>query len=151
MLTSGREKGPCWTVYIPPTPFSSCQFISGLFMSNKIVFSQDKPQLQWPLPDWGKLVVHSSQTIQSTHKQANDQWLFFIWFDSLRPINNLSVLKGQVFLGWTRTKLWLIFLLKDTTQWRRWGSNPRPLSLESSTLPLSHCAPKDQCTLYIMW
>ena len=29
-------------------------------------------------------------------------------------------------------------LLKDTTQWRRWGSNPQPLGLESSTLPLSH-------------
>ena len=30
---------------------------------------------------------------------------------------------------------------RTTTQWRRWGSNPRPLGLESSTLPLSHCAP----------
>ena len=28
-------------------------------------------------------------------------------------------------------------LLKDTTQWRQWGSNPLPLGLESSTLPLS--------------
>ena len=27
-------------------------------------------------------------------------------------------------------------LLKDTTQWRRWGSNPRPLGLETITLPL---------------
>ena len=27
-----------------------------------------------------------------------------------------------------------------TTQWRRWGLNPWPLGLESSTLPLSHCA-----------
>ena len=34
-----------------------------------------------------------------------------------------------------------MFLLNDTTQWRRWGSNPRPFGLESSTLPLSHCAP----------
>ena len=67
--------------------------------------------------------------------------LFFVWFDSLRPINNLSVIKGRVFLGWTSTKLGLMFLLKDTTQWRRWGSNPRPFGLESSTLPLSHCAP----------
>ena len=66
---------------------------------------------------------------------------YFVWFDSLRPINNLSVIKGQVFLGRTSTKLGLMFLLKDTTQWRRWGSNPRPLGLESSTLPLSHCAP----------
>ena len=65
----------------------------------------------------------------------------FVWFDSLRPINNLSVIKGRVFLGWTSTKLGLMFLLKDTTQWRRWGSNPRPFGLESSTLPLSHCAP----------
>ena len=27
---------------------------------------------------------------------------------------------------------------RTTTQWRRWGSNPRPLGLESSTLPLNH-------------
>ena len=32
-------------------------------------------------------------------------------------------------------------LLKDTTHWRRWGLNPRPLCFESSTLQLSHCAP----------
>ena len=60
----------------------------------------------------------------------------FVWFDSLRPINNLSVNMGQVFLGWTSPKLGLMFLLKDTTQWHRWGSNLRPLGLESSTLPL---------------
>ena len=68
-------------------------------------------------------------------------WYLFVWFDSLRPINNLSVIKGRVFLGWTSTELGLMFLLKDTTQWRRWGSNPRPFGLESSALPLSHCAP----------
>ena len=34
-----------------------------------------------------------------------------------------------------------MILLKDTTQWPRWSSNPRPLGLESSALPLSHCAP----------
>ena len=66
---------------------------------------------------------------------------FFVWFDSLRPINNLSVIQGWVFLGWTSTKLGLMWLLKDATQWRRWGSNQRPLGLEWSTLPLSHCAP----------
>ena len=32
------------------------------------------------------------------------------WFDSLRPINNLSVIKGPVFLGWTSTKLGLMCL-----------------------------------------
>ena len=30
---------------------------------------------------------------------------------------------------------------RTTTQWCRWGLNPPPLCLESSTLPLSHCAP----------
>ena len=65
----------------------------------------------------------------------------FVWIDSLRPINNISVIKGRVFLGWTSTKLGLMFLLKDTMQWRRWGSNPRPFGLKSSTLPLSHYAP----------
>ena len=32
-------------------------------------------------------------------------------FDSLRPINNFSVIKGRVILGWTSTKLELMFLL----------------------------------------
>ena len=63
----------------------------------------------------------------------------FVWFVSLRPINNISVIKWQVLLGWTSTKLGLMFLLKDTRQWRQWGSNQQPLGLQSSTLPLSHC------------
>ena len=63
-------------------------------------------------------------------------FVLFAWFDSLRPINNLSVIKGQVFLGWTSTKLGLMFLLKDTMQWCQWGSKPQPLGLEPSTLPL---------------
>ena len=34
------------------------------------------------------------------------RWMIcFVWFDSLRHINNLSVKQGQVFLGWTSTKL----------------------------------------------
>ena len=32
--------------------------------------------------------------------------------------------------------------IQTTTQWSRWGSNTLPLGLESSTLPLSHCAPR---------
>ena len=38
-----------------------------------------------------------------------------------------------------------MFLLKDTSQWRQWGSNPRHLCLKSSTLPLSHYAPIAAC------
>ena len=32
-------------------------------------------------------------------------FLFFVWFDSLRHINNLSVIQGRVFLGYPSTKL----------------------------------------------
>ena len=31
---------------------------------------------------------------------------------------------------------------RTTTQWHRWGSNPRPFGLESSTLPLSSQCPR---------
>ena len=67
----------------------------------------------------------------------------FDWVDSLRHISNLSVKKGRVFLCWTSTKLGYIKVScsRTTTQWRRWGSNPRHLGFESSPLPLSHCAP----------
>ena len=64
-----------------------------------------------------------------TYKNSN----LFVWFDSLRPINNLPVIKGLVFLGWTSTRLGLMFLLKDTTQWRQWGLNPQP-SVSSQAL-----------------
>ena len=80
-------------------------------------------------------------TLKAFLKKKFENCFVFVWFDSLRPINNLSVIKGRVFLAWTSTKLGLMFLLKDTMQWPRWGSNPLPLSLESSTLPLSHSAP----------
>ena len=43
---------------------------------------------------------------------------------------------------------------RTTTQWRRWGSNLRPFGLESSTLPLSHCAPYasvDMCLVVTCW
>ena len=40
-------------------------------------------------------------------------------------------------MGWTSTKLGLMFLLMDTMQWRWWGSNPRTFGLESSSLPLN--------------
>ena len=68
----------------------------------------------------------------------------FIWFDSLLPVNNLSVMSGQVFLGWTSTKLSKdkCVSFKDTTKWRRWGSNLRsPRSrVKHSTTELPLCS-----------
>ena len=55
--------------------------------------------------------------------------LLFVWFDSFRPINYLSVKQGRVFLGWTSTNYARInvFCSRTTMQWCRWGSNPQPL------------------------
>ena len=83
-------------------------------------------------------LTYLCNTLWTSNSFARSDTVCFGWFGSLLPINNISVLKGPVFLGWTSTKLGLMFLLKDTIQWRRWGSNPRPFCLESSTLPLSH-------------
>ena len=63
----------------------------------------------------------------------------FVWFDSLRPINNLSVTYGWIFLGWTSTELGLMCL----AQWHKAVTpvrlKPVTPGLESSILSLSHC------------
>ena len=53
------------------------------------------------------------QTMKPLIRRHDMYCFFFVWFDSLRPINNISVKQGRVFLGWTSTKLGLMFLLKD--------------------------------------
>ena len=60
----------------------------------------------------------------------------FVCFGSLRSINNLSVKKGCVFLGWTSTKLGLMFLLKDATPVRLEPAAPRSQVKHSTTEPL---------------
>ena len=54
---------------------------------------------------------------------------------------NFLVTSGWVFLIEKVLSKDKRVLLKDTTQWRQWGSNLRPRGLDSSTLQLSHCAP----------
>ena len=57
--------------------------------------------------------------------------------ESVLDFYNFRVNHVQFYVDGNTAKLGLMFLLKDTTQWRRWGSNPRPFGIESSTLPLS--------------
>ena len=73
--------------------------------------------------------------------------LVLILYDS---VNNISVMSGQVFLGWTSTKQGLMCLAQGHKQWRHGGSNPQPLGLKSSTLPLSHCASSCLLVAYIV-
>ena len=65
--------------------------------------------------------------------------VLFVWFDSLRPINNLSVIKGRVFLGWTSTKLGLMCLAQGhnaVTPVRLEPAAPRSRVKHSTTEPL---------------
>ena len=87
---------------------------------------------------WGIHVRYNNKKICYGHqKQYSWHWfplikrrIFYVWFESLHPINNLSVLKGWVFLGWTSTKLGLMCLaqghnavtpvrLEPTAPWSR--------------------------------
>ena len=67
--------------------------------------------------------------------------ILFVSFASLRPINNISVIKGRVFLGWTSTKLGLMSLAQGHNAVKSLTSDPQILGLQSSTLPLSHYTP----------
>ena len=56
----------------------------------------------------------------------------FVWFDSLRPLNNLSVMRDGS--SWVEPVLSLnVSCSRTTTQWRRWGSTRGP-SVSSQAL-----------------
>ena len=90
--------------------------------------SVDSILIVWVIKDYeySKVVIYQTTVCQSISFVC-----FFIWF--LSQINKISAIKGWVFLGWTSTKLGLIFLLKDTMQWCWWGSyhwaNAPPINL----------------------
>ena len=68
-----------------------------------------------------KSLQYGLENVQKSVKSQeywNKVWVailfcLFVWFDSLHPINNLSVIKGRVFLGWTSTKLGLLCLAQE--------------------------------------
>ena len=58
----------------------------------------------------------------------------FVWFDSLRPINNLSVKQGRVFLGWNSTKLRWMCLAEGPQRSDAGEARTRGLSVSSQAL-----------------
>ena len=56
-------------------------------------------------------------------------------------MNNLSIIKGRVFLGGTSTKLGLMSLAQGHNAVTLVRLKPVALGRESSTIPLSHCIP----------
>ena len=58
----------------------------------------------------------------------------FVWFDSLRPINNLSVKQARVFLGWTSTKLGLMCLAQGPQRSDAGEARTRGLSVSGQAL-----------------
>ena len=62
------------------------------------------------------------------------EFVCLIW--SLCPINNLSVVKGRVFLGWTSTKLGLMYLAQGHNAVGLEPAAPRSRVKHSTTEPL---------------
>ena len=99
-----------------------CSYLVGLHLC------LDNSQM-WYIPQFHIWLLKRINEIRATFRLQNlltDNRN--VWFDSLCPINNLSVIKGLVCLGWTSTKLGLMFLLKDTTQWCWWLEPAAPQS-----------------------
>ena len=81
--------------------------------------------------------------------------VIFVWVDSWSTSQQFFNHVGMLvfFLGWTSTKQGLMCLAQGhITQCCWWGSNPRPLHLESSTQPLSHfCTPANWLSADDKW
>ena len=134
LVQGPQRSGACETRFLGPSvasqPLSHCAPCSGLVPPLLFAHTYFRQYL---------IIVVKHGWIQRGEGSGPAPPPLFVWFDSLRPINNLSVIKGRVFLGWTSTKLGLMFLLKDTTQWRRWGlqpAAPRSRVKHSTTEPL---------------
>ena len=105
-------------------------FLTALCMRAKIMENPPNPRII------NNADSYFSRTGLTLQDETNDLGTYFVWFDSLRPFLFSHVRTG-VFLVIISTSV----LLKDTTQCFLWGSNPQPLDLESSTLPVSHRTP----------
>ena len=93
-----------------------------LYIVSKTVLKYHPTYSITPLPYLDKsLKVHEREFLSKNSGAVAQNFLslivisdgnieFVCLFDSLRPINNLSVKQGRVFLGWTSTKLGLMCL-----------------------------------------
>ena len=68
----------------------------------------------------------------------NKHTVLFVRFDSLRPTNNLSVIKGRVFLGLTSTKLGLMFVAVMPVRLEPGAPRSRVKHF-TTDLPKAHC------------
>ena len=92
---------------------------------------------------WVLIRIASSEAILMSTNNIGFYDFCFVWVEALRPnqqffghVGTEPPLPGyyQCFLGGK------CILLKDSTRRPEWGSNPRPLALESNAVPLGHCA-----------
>ena len=98
----------------------------------------------WPILSQAKELSHREISPDSHTIDLWKFWIFtfvcLIWFLTSHQQSFSYVGTGLPGLNQYYARI-NVSCSRTTTQWRRWGSNPPPLGLESSTLPLSHWAP----------
>ena len=111
------------------------KYLAGKEFISKVISYHKYQHILITEKPYNTITAASNSTSYGPWRQKNLNLLLLFDLILYVPVNNLSFISGQVFLGWTSTKLCV--LLKNTRQWHRWGWKPRPFGLESSTLPLN--------------
>ena len=110
-----------------------CIFCLRTFLPLQTVMSQMKFSIMLHFI-WDFTVCKSTPFGASQVQRVKVLICCFVWFDSLRPINSLSVKQGRVFLGWTSTKLGLMCLAQGPQRSDASEARTRGLSVSSQAL-----------------
>ena len=113
------------------TVISCIRHLEKLISIRKVLFKErcrpQNVQSELHFVIWSR---HAGQLCnQSLHSMT-----LLVWFDSLRPINNLSVKQGWVFLEWTSTKLGYMCLAQGPQRSDTGEAQTRGLSVSSQAL-----------------
>ena len=85
-------------------------------------------------PSWQQQTIYFCEIFLNFGKKRYD--VSFVLFDLILYVSSAIFQLYRDGSSWVEP-VQSLSLLKDTTQWRQWCSNPRPFRLESNTLPLS--------------
>ena len=108
------------------------------------------PSLLLVSPSWNFLCYLKTNVFETAYVLCIN-YILFVWFDSLRPINNLSVKQGGVFLGWTSTKLGKLCLAQGSQHSDDDETRTNSLTASRSRVKHSTTEPLRSHIIICMW